>query len=160
MKAVVRTCVCAISLDHLDFRLFMFGSHSSLKSEWIHCQLYFELEVHLPYFRGSCLSLELVRMLLIIWIAIMVYWQYFIIFFISGSKFLSHNWRELLALAFFFFSWPFEFQIVRNWDEFTEIFILRRTFMFLIFEEAAWVWSLCECSWSFELQSWCTGSIL
>ena len=27
MKAVVRTCACAISLDHLDFRLFMFGSH-------------------------------------------------------------------------------------------------------------------------------------
>ena len=25
MKAVVRTCACAISLDHLDFRLFMFG---------------------------------------------------------------------------------------------------------------------------------------
>ena len=26
MKAVVRSCACAISLDHLDFRLFMFGS--------------------------------------------------------------------------------------------------------------------------------------
>ena len=32
MKAVVRTCACAISLDHLDFRLFMFGSHSYSKS--------------------------------------------------------------------------------------------------------------------------------
>ena len=28
MKGVVGTCSCAISLDHLDFRLFMFGSHS------------------------------------------------------------------------------------------------------------------------------------
>ena len=27
IKAVVRTCACAIFLDHLDFRLFMFGSH-------------------------------------------------------------------------------------------------------------------------------------
>ena len=25
MKAVVRTCACAISLDNLDFRLLMFG---------------------------------------------------------------------------------------------------------------------------------------
>ena len=33
MKAVVRTCACAISPDHLDFRLFMFGSHSYSKSE-------------------------------------------------------------------------------------------------------------------------------
>ena len=33
MKAVIRTCACAISLDHLDFRLFMFGSHSYSKSE-------------------------------------------------------------------------------------------------------------------------------
>ena len=31
-KAVVRTCACAISLDHLDSRLFMFGSHSQSKS--------------------------------------------------------------------------------------------------------------------------------
>ena len=32
MKAVVGTCSCAISLDHLDLRLFMFGSHSYSKS--------------------------------------------------------------------------------------------------------------------------------
>jgi len=32
MKAVVRTCACAVSLDHLDFRLFVFGSHSNSKS--------------------------------------------------------------------------------------------------------------------------------
>ena len=32
MKAVVRACACAISPDHLDFRLFMFGSHSFSKS--------------------------------------------------------------------------------------------------------------------------------
>ena len=32
IKAVVRTCVCAISPDHSDFRLFMFGSHRFSKS--------------------------------------------------------------------------------------------------------------------------------
>ena len=35
MKAVVRTCACAISLDHLDFTLFMFGSQSYWKAGWI-----------------------------------------------------------------------------------------------------------------------------
>ena len=32
IKIVVRTCVCAISPDHSDLRLFMFGSHSFSKS--------------------------------------------------------------------------------------------------------------------------------
>ena len=82
MKAVVRTCACAISLDHLDFRLFMYGSHSYSKSGWIHCQFYFETEVHLPIFRGTCSNLELMRILLIIWIAVMVCWLYFLIKFL------------------------------------------------------------------------------
>ena len=30
MKAVVRTCPCAASLDHLDLTLLMFESHGSL----------------------------------------------------------------------------------------------------------------------------------
>ena len=34
MKAVVRTCACAISLDHLDFRFFMFGSDSRNQDEF------------------------------------------------------------------------------------------------------------------------------
>ena len=54
MKTVVRTCACAIFLDHLDFRLFMFGSH--LLKIRIHCQFYFETEVRLPIFRGSYLN--------------------------------------------------------------------------------------------------------
>ena len=76
MKAVVRTCVCTISLDHFDFRLFMFGSHS-----W-------------------------------------------------------------------------------NQNEFTVSFISRQKLIFLFFEEAVRILSLCEFSWSFGLQSWCTCSIL
>ena len=76
MKAVGRTCTCAISLDHLHFRMFMFCSQG------------------------------------------------------------------------------------RNQDEFTVSFILRQKFTFLFFKEAVRIWSLCEFSWSFGLQSWCTGSIL
>ena len=34
MKAVVGTCSCAISLDHLDFRLFIYGSHSLNQDEF------------------------------------------------------------------------------------------------------------------------------
>ena len=82
LNAVVRTCACAISLDRLDFRLFMFGSHNYSYSGWIHCVFYFESEVHLPIFRGSCLNLELMQILLIIWIAGMVYLQFFIIQFL------------------------------------------------------------------------------
>ena len=48
----------------------------------------------------------------------------------------------------------------RNQDEFTVSFISRRKFIFLFFEEAVRILSLCEFSWSFGLQSWCTGSIL
>ena len=39
-------------------------------------------------------------------------------------------------------------------------FCSRRKFSFLFYEEAVRIWSLCEFSWSFGLQSWCTGSIL
>jgi len=78
MKSVVRTYTCAISLDHSDFRLFMFCPHSYSKSGGIHCQFLFETEVHLPIFQGSCSNLELLRILWIIWIAVTVYWQYFI----------------------------------------------------------------------------------
>ena len=76
MKAVVRTCPCANFLNHLDFRLLIFGSHSL------------------------------------------------------------------------------------NQDEFTSKFFSRRKFIFLVYEKAVWILSLCEFSWSFGLQPWCTGSIL
>ena len=39
-------------------------------------------------------------------------------------------------------------------------FISRRKLIFLFFEKAGRILSLCEFSWSFRLQSWCTGSIL
>ena len=76
MKAVVRTCVCAISIDHSDFILFMFGSHSYWKSEWIHCQFYLETEVYIPILKESCSKFKLMQNFLMIWIAAMVHWQY------------------------------------------------------------------------------------
>ena len=43
----------------------------------------------------------------------------------------------------------------RNQDEFIVIFISRRKFIFLFFEEAVRIWSLYKFSWSFGLQSFC-----
>ena len=70
MKAVFTYCACAISLDHLDFRLFMFGSHSRNQDEFTvsfisrrkFIVLFFEEAV-----RASVNSVD------IIWIAVMVY---------------------------------------------------------------------------------------
>jgi len=142
LLAVVRTCACAISLDHLDFRLFMFGSHSYSKSGWMHCQFYFETEVHLPIFWGSCSNLDLMRILLIIWIAV---WQYFIIkFFFQEANFCAHQWRRLLELALVLFLltiWISDFLFLahiasQNQDDFTVSFISRWKFISLFFEEA------------------------
>ena len=108
------------------------------------------------------------QILLIIWIAAMVQWQYFIIyFFIQGTKFLSPSMKSVVEnfacansidhLDFRLFIFGSHSQ---NQDEFTVSFILRRKFIFLFFEEAARILSLCEFSWSFGLQPWCSGSIL
>ena len=67
MKAVVGTCACANSLYHLDFRLFIFGSHSQNQDESSVSLL--QDKVYPPIFRGSCSNFELVRIPLIIWIA-------------------------------------------------------------------------------------------
>ena len=78
MKAIVGTCPCANSLDHLDFRLFNFGSHSQNQVKFT-VSFFFKPEVHLPIFQGSASNFELRRILLIMWIVVMVHWQYFII---------------------------------------------------------------------------------
>ena len=146
----------------------MFGSCSRNQVK-ITVSFYFETEVHLPIFRGSCSNLELLRILFIIWIAVMVYWQYFIIkFLFQEANFSPHQWRQLLELAlvlFFLTIWISDCLCLahiatRNQDECTVSFILRRKFIFLFLEEAVWILSLCKFSWSFGLQSWYTGSIL
>ena len=86
--------------------------------------------------------------------------------FISGGKYLIHQRRQLLELALVFFLltiWIFKlcmFCSQSNQDEFTVNLISRRKFIFLFFKDAIRIWSLCKFSWSFGLQSWCTGSIL
>ena len=149
MKAVVGTWACAISLDHLDFRSFLFGSHSSSKSGWINCLFYFETEVHLPIFRGSCSNLELMRILWIIWTAVMVYWQYFILkILFQEANFSPHQWRQLLdpALVLFLLTiWISDCLClvhIASWklDELTVSFISKWNFIFIFFREAVWIW--------------------
>ena len=48
----------------------------------------FVMEIYLPVSRGSCSNFELLLILFIIWIAVMVHWQYFKLNLILGSKFL------------------------------------------------------------------------
>ena len=77
MKTIIRTYACAFSHDHLDFSLLCVA-HIATRIRMNSLSVLFETEVHLPILRGSCSNLELMRILLIIWIAVMVYWQYFI----------------------------------------------------------------------------------
>ena len=117
--------------------------------------VFFWDEVHLPIFQGSCLNLELLRVLLIIWIAV---WQYFSEFFFLRKQIsLLINESSCWNLRLCSFSWPFRFQIVIFIYIFTLIFILRQIFIFLFFKEAVQIWSLCKFSWPCGLQS---GSIL
>ena len=60
----------------------------------------FKTEVHLPILRRTCSNLELIGILLIIWIAVMVYLQYFIInFLFQEANFSPHQWSQLLELV-------------------------------------------------------------
>ena len=77
MKAVIGTCPCANSLDHLDFRLFIFGSHIQSQDEFTVRLI--QDGIHHPDFRGSCSNMQI---LLIIWTAVMVHWQYYILNFL------------------------------------------------------------------------------
>ena len=127
----------------------------------------FKTEVHLPIFRRSCSNLELLRILLIIWIAVIMYWQYFIIkYYFRKQISLLINQGSCWNLLLCYFSWIFGFQIVvlgsqiQNQDEFTVSFILRQKFIFLFLEKDVRILSFCNFSWPFKLQLWCTGIIL
>ena len=59
--------------------------------------VYFETEVHLFIFRGSCSNFEVMRILLIIWIAVMLHWQYFIMNFVfQEENFLSQSLKAVV----------------------------------------------------------------
>ena len=153
MKAVVRTCDCAISLDHLDFRLFMFGWNQDeftvsfilrRSSSYSFSRKLFEFgaSVNSPAHLDCSLA---------------VFYDNFIF---RKQISLLINESSCWNLRLCSFSWPFGFQIVIFIYIFTLSFILRRMFIFLFFEKAVQIWSLCEFSWPFGLQLWYIGSIL
>ena len=84
VKAVVGTCTCANFLDHLDFRLVMIGSHSGNQDEFT--LILFRDRSLSSYFLESCSNFELTQILLIIWIAVMLHWQYLL----KGANFSPH----------------------------------------------------------------------
>ena len=57
MKAVVGTCTCANSLDHLDYGLFIFGSHSRNQDEFT-ISFISRLKFIVSIFRGKCSNLR------------------------------------------------------------------------------------------------------
>ena len=62
--------------------------------------VYFNPEVHLFIFRGSCSNFELMRILLIICISVIVHWQYFIMnFLFQEANFSSNHWRQSLTIG-------------------------------------------------------------
>ena len=85
-----------------------------IRMNWL--SVLFQVEVHLPIFRGSCSIFDLMRILLIIWSAVLVHSQYFVIFFLfQEANFSHHHWTCACAISL-----PFKFQIVYiNQNEFT-----------------------------------------
>ena len=76
--AVVGACPCAISLDHFDFRLFV-GSYSQNEDEFTFS---FISRRKFIYFSRKLFGFGAYAVLLIIWSAVMEYWQYFRVQFI------------------------------------------------------------------------------
>ena len=109
MKTVVRTCACAIVFLPFGFQIVYVWclSHIATRNQDIKkftvC-FFFKMEVHLPIFWESCSNLELLLILWIIWIAVTLYWQYFIIkILFQKANFSPHLWRQLLELALVLF---------------------------------------------------------
>ena len=138
IKAVFGTCPCANSQDHLDQFTVSFSSRQ--KFTFLFSRKLFEF--------GACVNS--VDHLDCSYGGLTVFHKKICI---SGSKFLSHQWRQLLELALVLFLltiWISDCCLAhvatRNQDEFTLSFISRRKFIFLFFEEAVRIWSLCEFS--------------
>ena len=167
MKAVVGTCACAISWP-FEFQIVYVWLTSLLEIRMNSLSVLFRDGSSSSYFSrklfefGACVNF--VDHLDCSYGGLTVFHKKICI---SGSKFLSHQWRQLLELALVLFLltiWISDCCLAhvatRNQDEFTLSFISRRKFIFLFFEEAVRIWSLCEFSWPFGLQSWYAGSIL
>ena len=85
------------------------------------------------YFSRKLFHFDRMQILLIIWIAVMVYWQYFIMnFLFQEANFSSNHWRQSLTIvtcACAIYLHHFDFRLFifgshsRNQDEFTVSFI-------------------------------------
>ena len=130
------------------FQIVMFWL-TYAKSGWIHGQFFFETEVHLPVFRANYSNLEIMWILLIIWIAVMVPWQYFIIKFVFQEANFSPSVKAVVGTCLCAISLDhrdfrlFMFGIYsRNQDEIFVSFILRWKFIILVSEDVVRIWSL------------------
>ena len=100
VKAVVRTDTCAISLVHLDFRCL---AHIRSWTQDEFTYFFFETEVHLPILQRSCSNLVLMQFSWSLGFQSLCTGSILEYNFISGSKFLSHPWSQLLELALVLF---------------------------------------------------------
>ena len=137
IKAVFGTCPCANSQDHLDQFTVSFSSRQ--KFTFLFSRKLFEFGAYANSLDHSDCS--------------QVYWQYFMrTNLFQKVNFSPHLKRQLSELAFVLFLLTIRISdclclahiASRNQDEFTVSFISRRKFIFLFFEEAVRIWSLCE----------------
>ena len=141
--------------DHLNYRLFIFGSHCRtinfiLRRRFIF--LFFEKAVRILNLReysspfglqSWCTGTNLLK----------------------EANFSPHQSRQLLELALTSANFIDHLEFIlfifgshsRNQDEFTGSFILSRKFIFLCIEKAVRILSLCDYSWPLGLQPWCTS---
>ena len=99
IKAMIGTCACAISLDHLDFWLFMFYSHILNQDEFTvnfilrlaFISLVFEEAVRILSLSEFFLSFGLQS-----WCTGIILFQ---LFLFQEAYFSPHQWRQLLKLA-------------------------------------------------------------
>ena len=105
---------------------------------------FFGTELQQCIFRKSCYNFELIRNFS------PHQWRQLLEFALTSANFIDH-----LDLRFFHFG-----SHSRNKDVFIVSFDLRWKFIFLFFKKAIQTLSLCEFSWTFGLQAWCTSSIL
>ena len=100
MRAGVRICACAISIADLDLKLFIIWLTYLVKIRMKKLSVYDKTEVHLPICRGTCSNLDFMQILLIIQIAVLVHWKYFMIkFFVSGIKDLSPSMKAVVRIC-------------------------------------------------------------
>ena len=78
--------------------------------------------------------------------------------YLPSMKLVVRTWACAISLCHLHFRLLMFGSHSQNQHAFTVSFISRRKFIFLFFNKAVRLLSLCEYSWSFGLQPWCTGN--